>query len=68
MPVVCEHIFFCHSNLGAITHCDDAMQVFDFNNIILILPLLIHVILIFHKCRAVGFKLTTTCSSIPEHI
>ena len=64
MSVVCEHILFCHSDLAFVTRCDAVMQVSDFDIIIVILPLLRHVIVSFHKCRAVGFKLATACSII----
>ena len=61
MPVVCGHIFFCHIDLDVVTHCDAVMRVFYFNIIIVILPLIS-----FQECSTMGFKLTTTCSSILE--
>ena len=67
MPVVCEHILFFHNDLTVVSHCDDVMQVFEFNIVIVILTLIIHGIISFHKCCAVGFKLATKCFSILEH-
>ena len=68
LPVVCEDILIFHSNLYIVTQCDAFMQVFEFNIITVILPLIWHVILRFHKCRSVDFKLVTKCSSTHEHL
>ena len=68
MPVVCDHIFFCHINLDIVTHCDTIMQVFELNIIIVLLSLIIHGTVRFHKIHAVGFKTFTMCSSILESL
>ena len=68
MPAVCDHILLCHIDLAVVDHCDDVMQIFGFIIIIVILALLRHGILIFHKLCAVGFKRATTCFSILDHL